>query len=97
VKDKRSGGPLGAAAERYATETLAGLRKGIEDKKEQLFGDLFKSAGIEGFKGLLKNLNEALDRPENPIVGKRSTPAAAAVVMPRTPFNRIFTALLRGR
>jgi tape measure domain-containing protein len=85
VKDKRSGGALGDAAQRYATETLSGLRKSIADKKEELFGDLFKSAGFGSFKGFLKNVNEALD-PENPI-GKRIRDRVTGT------FNRIFTAL----
>jgi tape measure domain-containing protein len=85
VKDKRSGGALGDAAQRYATETLSGLKKSIADKKEELFADIFKSVGFGSFKSFLKNVSEALD-PENPI-GKRIRERVTST------FNRIFTAL----
>jgi len=60
IAQARSGGQLGAAGEKYATQTFEGLQEKFKDFKEQIFGDIVNTSGFSSFKGFFANLNEAM-------------------------------------
>jgi tape measure domain-containing protein len=85
IRTSRSGGRLGSVGQEYAEGTVPGLQKRIQERWGRFFGDLFDGPGFKAYKGLLRNIGDALDSTS--ATGKRIGSAIDDV------FNRVFSAV----